>query len=70
MFQNLQCCEIRLHHVPLAIQWVYRCSNERSENVDEEDGKKILGGGERIKITRLMYIDDLVLWCELEEQLK
>ena len=32
--------EIRLHHVPLTLQYVYGCSDVRGENVDKEEGRE------------------------------
>ena len=33
-------CETRLCHVPLTLQCVYGCSDERNENGDEEEGRE------------------------------
>ena len=45
-----QCSETMLYHVPLALQCVYGCSKEGSENGNGEDGCEIFGGGERVEI--------------------
>ena len=36
-----------MYHVPLAVQPIYGCSDERSENGDGEDVSEISGGRER-----------------------
>ena len=41
----------RLYHVPLILQCVYGCNNERGRNGDREDRSEISGGGERVKIS-------------------
>ena len=33
-----------VYHIPLAIQCIYRCSDERGENDDGEDGSESSGG--------------------------
>ena len=45
MFQISKWCETRFYHVQMALQRVYRCSNERGEN-DREDGSEVSGRGE------------------------
>ena len=52
-----------MHHVPLVFQCIYGCSDERNEN---EYGKE----GREWRLPGLLYVDDLVLCCELEEDLK
>ena len=52
-----------MYHVLLAVQYVYGCSDEGGEN---GDGKK----GRGWRLPGLLYADDLVLWCELEENLR
>ena len=59
-FRIDSCCETRLYHIPLAFQYMYGLSEERSENKDGEDGSEISRGGERIEITLLLYADDFV----------
>ena len=49
--------------VPLALQCVYGCSDKRNENGDEEEGKDL-------RFPELLYAVDLVLFGELEEDLK
>ena len=45
-----------LHHVALAFQWIYGCSDEGSED-EERRGVRFIGGGERMEITwPLVYI--------------
>ena len=52
-----------MHHVPLAFQCIYECSDERGENRDEE-----MGGEWRL--LGLLYEDDLVLCGESKEDLR
>ena len=60
-----------LRHVPLALQHIYGCSEERSEGGDMEDGNNASGGEKRVEITwSLVCIDVLLLCSELEEDLK
>ena len=62
MFHDLQWCEARMYHIPLAFQYVNGCSNERGENGDE-----ILREGKRIEIPGLLYADDLTSCGESED---
>ena len=51
-----------MYHVSLALQYVYGCSNEKSENGN--------GGGRDWRLLALLYSDDLVLCSKSEEDLK
>ena len=51
MVQDRQWCETGVHNVLLAIQCIYRRSDEKSENGDGKEGIDISGGGKRVKIT-------------------
>ena len=42
--------EITLYDVPLALQRVHGYNEERVENGDREDGRKVSGGGRRVDI--------------------
>ena len=44
--------ETGLHHVPLAFQCIYRCSDERGKNGDGKEGRKW-------RLPGLLYADDL-----------
>ena len=50
-----------MYHVSFAFQCVYKCSDERSENGE---------GGREWRLPGLLYADELVLYGELEEDLK
>ena len=52
-----------MYHVPLAVKCIYGCSNEGGNN---EDGKE----GRELGLPGLLYVDDLVLCGESEEDLK
>ena len=52
-----------MHHVPLAFQSIYGCSEEEGEDEDGKEGRKWILPG-------LLYADDLVLRSESEEDLK
>ena len=43
-----------MYHVPLAVQWIYGWSDERSEDGEGEVGSVIPGGWERVEIARLL----------------
>ena len=43
------CCETRLYLIPLALQRLFGCSDERSESGDEEDGSKVSERGKRME---------------------
>ena len=47
-------CEIGVYHVPLAFQCIYRCSDERDQNGDGEEGREW-------RLPGLLHADDLVL---------
>ena len=51
-----------MYHVPLAIKYIYGCSNEGRKN---EDGKE----GRELGLPGLLYADDLILCGESEEDL-
>ena len=42
-----------VYHIPLALQCIYRRSNERDKNKDGEEGREW-------RLTGLLYVDDLV----------
>ena len=48
-----------MHHVPLAFQYIYGCSDERGE----KEGRKW-------RLSDFLYADDLVLCGESEEYLR
>ena len=50
-----------MYHIPLALQYIYGCSDEGGENGD---------GGEGREIVWPIYADNLVLYDELEEDLR
>ena len=52
-----------LHQVPLAVQCIYVCSDERCENGDGKEGREW-------RLPSLLYVDDLVLCGESEEDLR
>ena len=52
-----------MHHVSLAFQRVYECSDERGENGDGEEGREW-------RLPGLLYAGDLVLIGKLEEDLR
>ena len=52
-----------MYHVHLAVKCIYGCSNEGVKN---EDGKE----GRELGLPGLLYADDLVLYGELEEDLR
>ena len=52
-----------MYHVPLALQCIYRRTDEGSENGDEEDGREW-------RLSGLLYADDLVLFGDSEEDLR
>ena len=39
-----------MHHVPLAVQYIYGWSNKAGEDGDGKEGSEILGGWERVEI--------------------
>ena len=49
-----------MYHVLLAVQCIYGCSDERGEN---EDGRKL-------RLSGLLYADDLVLCGESDDDLR
>ena len=51
-----------MYHVPLAVKYIYGCSNGGT-NVDGKEGRELRWPG-------LLYADDLVLCGELEEDLR
>ena len=53
----------RVYHYPLALQYMYRCSDEEGENGDGEEGRKW-------RLPGLSYADDLVFCGESEEDLR
>ena len=52
-----------MHHVPLAVKCIYRCSNEGGNNEDGKDGREL-------GLPGLLYVDDLALCGESEEDLR
>ena len=52
-----------MHHVPLAFQCIYGCSDERGENGDGKEGRKW-------RLPGLLYADDLVQCDELKKNLR
>ena len=52
-------CKTRLYEVPLALQCVYGCNDERDDDGDGEDRSEVSGGEWRLH--GLLYADDLVL---------
>ena len=59
-----------MYHVLLTFQCVYGCSDERGENGDEEMGVRFLEEGREQRLQGFLYTDDLVLFSELEEDLR
>ena len=49
---------------------VYGCNDERGENGDGEDGSEVSGGGKRVRLPSLLYVEDLAMCGESEEDLK
>ena len=56
-----------MRYVPFPFQLLYECSNEINTNGDEED---FFGGGRGWRLPGILYADDLVLYGELDEDLK
>ena len=52
-----------MYHVPLAVQCIYGHSDEGGEKEDGEEGKEW-------RLAVLLFADDLVLYGELEEDLR
>ena len=52
-----------MHHVLLAFQCIYRCSDEGGEDGDGKEGREW-------RLAVLLYVDDLVLCGESEEVLR
>ena len=52
-----------MHHVPLAFQCIYGCSDEGSENGYGKEGREW-------RLPGLLYADALVMCGELEENLR
>ena len=60
-----------MYHVPLAVQSIYRWSDEEGEDGDGKEGSEIPAGWERgWRLPGLLYADDLVLCGESEEELR
>ena len=59
-----------MYHISLAVQCIYRWSDEGGEDVDGKEGSELHGGWERVEMSGLLYADDLVLWGESEEDLR
>ena len=49
-----------MYHVPLAVECIYGCSNEGGNNEDRRE----------LGLLGLLYVDDLVLCGESEEDLR
>ena len=47
----------------MAVKCIYGCSNERGRNEDWKEGREL-------GLPGLLYADNLVLCCELEEDLR
>ena len=58
-------------HVPLGIQCLYGCSDERSENGNREDGSEVSGGREIVEIVWPLVLPEgnnvAFCWCVGEE---
>ena len=52
-----------MYHVPLSVKCIYGCINEGG---NYEDGKE----RRELGLPGLLYVDDLVLWGESEEDLR
>ena len=52
-----------MYHVPLAVKCKYGCSNEGCKNGDKKEGREL-------KLSGLLYADDLVLCNESEDDLR
>ena len=52
-----------MYHVPLAVKYIHGCSHEGGNNEDGKDGREL-------GLPGLLYVDDLVLCGELEEDLR
>ena len=59
-----------MYNVPLGLQYIYGRSNEGGENGDGEEGSEISGGGKSGDCLASCMQIDLVLWGELEEDLR
>ena len=57
-----------MHHVPLAFQCIYGCSDE-GEDGDGKEGSEIPVGGGEWNLPDLLYADNLVVCSESEEDL-
>ena len=55
--------KVRVYHVPLAVKCIYGCSNEGGKN---EDGKE----ERKLGLPGFLYVDDLALCSESEEDLR
>ena len=56
-----------MHHVLLALQRIYGCSDERGES---RDGSKVPEEEREWRLPIILYVDDLVLCGESEEDPK
>ena len=54
----------------MALQCVCICSEERSEDRDEEDGSETLKKGREWRLPGLLYEDDIILCGESEQDLE
>ena len=52
-----------MYHVPLAVRCIYGCSNEGGKNGDVK-------GGRELRLSELLYADNLILCGESEEDLR
>ena len=59
-----------MYHVPLALQFVYRYSDERGENEMGRMGVIFLEERRERRLPSLLYADDLILCGESDEDLK
>ena len=52
-----------MYRIPLAVKFIYGCSNEGGKNRDGKEGREL-------RLPRLLSADDLVLYGESEEDLR
>ena len=59
---ELKVYKTSLYYIPLALQCVYGCSDERDENRDGMDGSEALEEGRKWRMLGILYADALVLF--------